>query len=414
MFRFPCRAHKARRNGCGYGLFSMDGTEKNAGFGPPTAEVLFLFIGGPHQVYHLAPAAAELTRLLPGHQVTCLHTGDAAGAALQTVRKVLAAPALRIEEVRTPGWGRLLARFRARSSATKTPLLLSLVPRLRRAAAVVTPERTSSKLRYLGLRHSLMVHFRHGAGDRAPKSESRQSRFDLVVVPGEKDLRRAVEKGYLPAEKLRAVGYLKLEFCLRVAGNALPIFDNNRPVVLYNPHFDPSISSWPVARQVVERFAAQSRYNLVLAPHLRAAEDLGAGERAQWQALEQAGKILIDLDSHRLIDMSYAMAADIYLGDMSSQLYEFLARPRPVAFLNAHGVDWRNDPRFRGWKLGEVPDSLDTLMETLDRAVASHAAVLPRQKEAVRDAFGEVNGAGLRGAQVIAEAIAARAGRLQP
>ncbi|MBC9175491.1 hypothetical protein [Pseudoroseomonas ludipueritiae] len=376
-------------------------------------EVVFLFIGGPHQVYHLAPAAAELSRLLPRCPVTCLSNHAATTAALRRVREALHAPAMRIESIRPPLWGRLLAAVTGRRSSLKTPLLFSLSRRLRRAAAVITPERTSAKLRGMGLRHTLMIHFRHGAGDRAPESESRQSLFDLVVVPGEKDLRRAAEKGYMPPSRLRAGGYLKLEFFSKLAGSPPRLFDNDRPVVLYNPHFDAGISSLPWARQVIGEFARQSRYNLVFAPHIRAAENMDAAEREEWLRLSREGRILVDLDSPRLIDMSYVLAADIYLGDMSSQLYEFLARPRPVVFLNAHHVAWRDDPRFAGWALGEVAETPEDVIPAIDRAVAGHPEKLARQQAAVRDAFGEIEGAALRGAQVIAAAVVGRAAARQ-
>lgn len=372
-------------------------------------EVVFLFIGGAHQVYHLAPAAAELSRLLPRFAVTCLSNHAATTAALHRVREVLHVPAMRIESIRPPLWGRMLAAVTGRRSSLKMPLLFSLSRRLRRATAVITPERTSAKLRRMGLRRTLMIHFRHGAGDRAPESERRQSAFDLVVVPGEKDLRRAVEKGYVPPSRLRASGYLKLEFFAHQVGSAPRLFDNDRPVVLYNPHFDATISSLPWARQVIGQFARQSRYNLVFAPHIRAAENMEAAEREEWLRLALEGQILVDLDSSRLIDMSYALAADIYLGDMSSQLYEFLVRPRPVAFLNAHHATWRNDPRFAGWALGEVAERPEDVIAVIDRAVAGHPVKVAQQQAAVRDAFGEIQGAALRGAQVIVAALAARA-----
>ena len=54
-----------------------------------------------------------------------------------------------------------------------------------------------------------------------------------------------------------------------------------------------------------------------------------------------AGRVIVDLDSHRLNDMTYTNAADIYLGDVSSQVYEFSTQPRPCVFINAHGVAWQ-------------------------------------------------------------------------
>src|SRR3546814_13919965 len=60
------------------------------------------------------------------------------------------------------------------------------------------------------------------------------------------------------------------------------------------------------------------------------------------------------LGSERSIDMSYTGSADLYLGDVSSQVAEYLYRPRPCVFLNAQGVDWQEDPNYRFWSLGPV------------------------------------------------------------
>src|SRR3546814_12838249 len=62
----------------------------------------------------------------------------------------------------------------------------------------------------------------------------------------------------------------------------------------------------------------------------------------------------IDLGSVRSIDMSYTMAADIYLGDVSSQLSEFMLKPRPCLFLNPRGKNWNNDANYLSWTLGPV------------------------------------------------------------
>ncbi|KAA5604700.1 hypothetical protein F1188_14910 [Roseospira marina] len=371
-------------------------------------DIVFLFIGGSHQVFHVAPVAAELSRSLPDVSVVCLYPhGDQATAdSLHRVREDLIAPALRIEGVRVPLPGRVYAAVIGRKSARKRFLLLSLIPRLRRAKAVVTAERTSARLRSMGLRSTLMIQFRHGAGDRAPRSERRLAAFDLVVVPGPKDLQRALAQGYVPAEKLRTCGYVKLDFFTDPARRIPRVFDNERPTVLYNPHFDPEISSWPVAAEVIDRFRHQSRYNLIFAPHIRVSENMGAAERDRWQSLAEPGKILIDLDSPRLVDMTYTLASDVYLGDMSSQLYEFLIRPRPAAFINAHHAAWRHNARFAGWALGEVAESVDAVLTAIDTAVAGHPAQIARQTAAVREAFGEVSGAAARGAEIVRAQIA--------
>ncbi|WP_419815510.1 hypothetical protein [Glacieibacterium sp.] len=374
-----------------------------------TREIAFLFIGGAHQVYHLAPVAAALSRRLPDTCITCVYPDAETGAALARVRTALDAPALKLDHVPPPPVADWLARATRRHTARKGPMLMRLAPRLRRARAVITPERTSANLRWMGLSKTPMIHFRHGAGDRAPSSEARLKAFDLVVVAGRKDVERAVEVQHLDPAKVRDCGYVKLDFLTHTHPEVAPLFDNGRPVVVYNPHFDSAISSWPVARDVIERFRAQDRYNLVVAPHIRLSDDMTPEDMAEWQALAEPGRIIVDLRSPKLIDMTYLLAADVYLGDMSSQLYEFLARPRPVAFVNAHGAAWRGDPRYAGWRLGSVADSVEDVIGAVDRARSGHPAMIARQRAAVTEAFGLIDGAAERGAEIIAQTLYAKA-----
>jgi hypothetical protein len=175
------------------------------------------------------------------------------------------------------------------------------------------------------------------------------------------------------------------------------------PIVLYNPHFDAGTSSLGIAREVIAAFRAQQRYNLVFAPHVRAVENLSIAARRELEALAAPGRIIVDLESPDLFNMHYVQAADLYLGDMSSQLYEFIARPRPVAFINAHGVSWRDDPRYAGWHLGEVAEGAGDVLDTIDRAFATHAAKIAQQEQAVAHAFGDYRGATARAADILME-----------
>src|SRR3546814_4838208 len=70
-------------------------------------------------------------------------------------------------------------------------------------------------LRLMGLSRTLFIHFRHGAGDRAPRSEKRLKAFDLIVEPGIKDVRRAIAVQHIDPARLRSCGYVKLDFIAR-------------------------------------------------------------------------------------------------------------------------------------------------------------------------------------------------------
>jgi len=103
--------------------------------------------------------------------------------------------------------------------------------------------------------------------------------------------------------------------------------------------------------------------------------------------------------------MTYMLAADIYLGDVSSQVYEFLLEPRPCIFLNGHNVTWQDNPYYYHWTLGQVVDDVQAgLRQALDKAFTSHPQFLSQQREAFAYTFRMESDrtAAQRGADVIA------------
>ena len=76
--------------------------------------------------------------------------------------------------------------------------------------------------------------------------------------------------------------------------------------------------------------------------------------------------ILIDTGSERSFDMTYTRAADIYLGDVSSQVYEFVYhRRRPCVFLNPNGLV---QSKMNFWRFGPVIKEIDSLENALVQA----------------------------------------------
>jgi hypothetical protein len=93
-----------------------------------------------------------------------------------------------------------------------------------------------------------------------------------------------------------------------------------------------------------------------------------------------AAHILIDRGSSRSIDMSYTQAASVYVGDASSQVYEFIRTPRPCIFLNLDRIDWRDNPAYAHWQLGQVVENIEELPAALEQA----HAVQPQFEQAQR------------------------------
>jgi hypothetical protein len=97
--------------------------------------------------------------------------------------------------------------------------------------------------------------------------------------------------------------------------------------------------------------------------------------------------ILIDTGSEACVDMTYTLGSDIYIGDVSSQVYEFLVEPRPCIFLNAHDADWREDPNYLHWKCGPVLTDPAQLDAALREATTDPSAYRAVQERLVAEAF---------------------------
>jgi CDP-glycerol glycerophosphotransferase (TagB/SpsB family) len=153
---------------------------------------------------------------------------------------------------------------------------------------------------------------------------------------------------------------------------------------------------------VIEAVLSTDQLNLVVAPHVRMLADTAKSTIAEWQALQVPGRFIFDPGSERSMDMTYTQGADIYLGDVSSQVYEFAATPRPCVFLNAHRAQWHDNPDYLMWRMGEVVESKQAILPALLRAAARHAEFVDLQRSMVNAALGDTGpDAPERAAQVI-------------
>src|SRR5207253_4220062 len=198
--------------------------------------------------------------------------------------------------------------------------------------ALVVAEKTSAilKTRYR-ISTLKLIHTRHGAGDRAIGFDRASSRFDQVLVSGPKIRDRLIRDAKVAPERLSMIGYPKFDLVPAISPR-LPFQANGRPTVLYNPHVSPHLSSWyRDGRAVLDFFVEHTEYNLIFAPHVMLFERPfalsidkmridrpGTLDEKYWAA----ANIHIDLGSRASTDMTYTSAADLYLGDVSSQVYE--------------------------------------------------------------------------------------------
>jgi CDP-glycerol glycerophosphotransferase (TagB/SpsB family) len=242
-----------------------------------------------------------------------------------------------------------------------------------------------------------------------------------VLASGRKIRDRLVEETGLSRDQVSIVGYPKFDITL--AGAQLPMLANGRPTVLYNPHVSPHLSSWyDQGRQVLDYFLQSSEYNLIFAPHVMLFERPFAVSIDRLRLarpgrldprLYAASHIHIDLGTPACTDMTYTTAADVYLGDVSSQVYEFLRRPRPCVFLNPQGYCHEGDPNFAHWAAGPVIRDVSGLDRALRTARERHGEYRPAQQRLFDYSFDlTAEPSSARAARAIREVVSQRVGVL--
>ncbi len=328
-----------------------------------------------HQVAHIAPIIPALQRQAPTARVEVITSSDRqAEAVRQFLDPALPTPAF--WSIRPNRWSRLAENMLGKMvPLNRLSSLKRSTELFRYFDALVVPETTTTFLKKNNpTDRPKLIFFPHGAGDRSIGFSPEISLFDHVLLPGAKTRDRMLAAGVIRPDNHRIVGYPKFE----AYANRPPVklFDNDKPTVLYNPHFDPLLSSWfRFGEQILDYFANQTDYNLIVAPHVMLFQRklLASVEHRMLKVREQIDPryaaldhIHIDTGSSRSVDMTYTNAADIYLGDVSSQIYEYIQKPRPAIFLNSHDADWQGNANYDHWNFGPVLDDVSDLGAALE------------------------------------------------
>ncbi|QCI92939.1 MULTISPECIES: hypothetical protein [Sphingomonadaceae] len=352
-----------------------------------------------HQVAHSLPIALALARL--GAKAEIILATTSARLQAEVIRLGGAAIGGRVT-LQPLELQRHTSRWLAAAGSSIVPTTKLLIYRdnldfFRSLDILVVAEKTSLILkdRY-GLDHLKIIHTRHGAGDRAIGFNPESAKFDHVLVSGPKIRDRLIDDAGVDPGRISIVGYPKFDIHDGMTTHGL--LNDGKPVVLYNPHVSPHLSSWyRMGRAILDWFIDHEEYHLIFAPHVMLYERpfvmtidklrIDRPRRIEERYL-RAPNIHIDLGSRASTTMAYTNRADIYLGDVSSQVYEFLRQPRPCVFVDAHRTAWENDPNFAHWSAGPVIGNVADLGQALAQASADHAGHFrPIQEKLFRYSF---------------------------
>lgn len=327
-------------------------------------KIAFLFLDEIHHIYHFITVAIQLSKT---QQVSIL-THPKCNPLLFESLKELGGERVKVEELKTSSFRAFTDKLKARELPRKGFWIKKNQKyMLTNFDAIVFSDFFHKYiLKNRKKQWPKLLKFDHGAPGRSYSYDARQLDFDFQLLFGEFMYQQFKTEGIIGPHAVIA-GYPKHD---AISGNKIEdFFGNENLTVVYNPHFDPKVTSWKkTGMQVLDFFYNHPGYNLIFAPHLHLFQKLKGGESKTIidEKYFNAKNILIDLGSPRSVDMSYIQSADVYLGDVSSQVYEFIHQPRPCIFLNPNQFDYKGDKNFRFWKLGEVIERVEELEGALE------------------------------------------------
>lgn len=284
----------------------------------------------------------------------------------------------------------------------KLPMLAALLPHLRRADVVLVAEQTSLWLpKVAAPLCPPFVLTVHGTGTWERGKPNRLTAAHRVLMPSPLHWDHNVAQG-VAADRLAVTGYAKAHFTPSLT--KADVFGNDRPTLLYAPSWRPARSSWPKwGRALVAMLMKRTDWNVILAPHQRLFEK-DKDAIAVLRAAAAAPHIHIDYDSFAMVDGSYTKMADVYVGDTSSQIVEFLAKPKPCVMMRPEGLEWVEENSGDYWRCGEIVSELSDFGAALDRAFDRHIDFLPHQSQFAASALGDVSAAGMaRAVDILAD-----------
>ncbi|QAA80771.1 hypothetical protein EI546_03055 [Aequorivita sp. H23M31] len=347
-------------------------------------KIAIIFLDEIHHIYHFITTAIELSKTNEVHILT--HTGDT--RFLSEALAELNGDKVIVEKLPTAPFRAFTDKLKGRKLPRKGFWIKKHQEYIldNFDAILFTDYFHHYFLKARKHRPIKFIYVEHGTAGRAYSYQKDVLDFDLHLLSGESEY-RSLKKMNLLNTNFKITGYCKLDAVRDL--NTKAVFSNHKTTVLYNPHFSPPFSSWHfLGLEILEFFSNSEKYNLIFAPHINLFNKVGGDDISVIPKIYfKSPNIHIDLGSEKSVNMAYVKEADIYLGDVSSQVFEFITTPRPCVFLNTDNVEYKNDINYRFWKCGDV---INTIGE-LDDALRTSSQKFQEKYKAIQEAITEEN-----------------------
>ncbi len=359
-------------------------------------KLAFFLIGHKAHIHHVIPIACECS-VIEGFQVDVLTSTEVNYRIINDLLELYPDNKCNVVLLKPTKWYELTRKFKKKPYPTYDNIINNNFDRIVSYDVLLTPQHYLNRIMDRDeAKNKIYVLLTHGSGD-SPVSYSRaKGRYNLTLLGSDEIIRLAKENLKTSNTVYKNIGYAKLEIAEKISTDHP--FVNKRPTVVYNPSYVKNFSSWKEwGIQIIDFFAQHKEFNLIFAPHLKLFQNNSTRKLVKRYC--DCENILIDTGSDALIDMTYTKYADIYLGDISSQGYEFLYKPRPCVFLNPYG-----NKEVKMWELGDVVCDIKEFDTAINSAIKNHGKYVEKQEDEFSKRFSITDvPSGVRGAQAIKE-----------
>jgi len=337
--------------------------------------IFFLFINGPHHVYHLIGPALSFSSGEHDYKTVFVSGNPTNTDIIRENEKFNESADFILIDLPLPFRYRFIKSYRAKQYPPVYTRFNKIISKLKNASAIIS---TSHELpKYIeenNIRKPKLFYLYHGTGSRAYGFDHRLNDFDYILAPGPYHRDRLIDENVCDEKKIKMVGQPKFESIENKYTSKKNIFNNDNPIFYYNPHWEMSLSSYLLWRKVlIDFFKENKKYNLIFAPHPLVKHLANKKGYSVEKNSKISGNIIIDLDSRSLIDGTYNAISDVYIGDVSSMVAEWINySPRTCIFINAQKIDWEGNKNYDMWRYGTVIDNPNQLEKQLKKSLSNN------------------------------------------
>ena len=339
---------------------------------PQNKSVFFLFINGPHHVYHLIGPALRFASNNHEYESIFVSGNPINTTIIKDSWRLHRSADFTLIDIPLPLRYRFIKSYKAKLYPPVHTRFNKIVPNLKDALAIVS---TSHELPMYVAEYKIkkpkLFFLYHGTGTREYGFDNNLDRFDYILAPGPYHRNRLISDKVCDENKIRMVGQPKLEWIKKHQISKSNLFKNDNPIFYYNPHWDMDLSSYLSWRNIIlEFFRKHPEYNLIFAPHPIVKHLSKTKNYIIENENDTSINIIIDLDSTKLIDGTFNAMSHVYIGDVSSLVTEWINfNPRPCIFINSQKINWKSNKNYDMWKYGKVIDNPSDLEKEIKNSI---------------------------------------------